>query len=304
LREQEIPIQQIISYVKHLEIKARKLIEDTLISEYHSVFKGKGIEFHETRQYQIGDDIRDIDWNVTARMNEPYIKTYIEERQLSVIFAVDVSSSTYFGTHKSKRQRMAEVVALLGFTSFFNNDRAGLVLFSKEIEKYVPPKKNYSHLLRIIRDSWYYQPVYKTTSLSGSLKEINELFKKRVVIFLLSDFLDSGYEKQLISLSKKHDLIPVVIHDKLEEEIVLKQNGKKFEFLNKLPVFLEFEDSELNLSDSVFYTGTYVSNLEKYRNYYISLFKKLQLDFVELYTDDNFKPIELMLKKRMYRIRM
>ena len=304
MAEQGISIQQIISHVKHLEIKARKLIEDTLISEYHSVFKGKGVEFYETRQYEIGDDIRDIDWNVTARMNEPYVKTYIEERQLSVIFAVDVSSSTYFGTQKSKRQRMAEVVALLGFTSFFNNDRAGLVLFSKEIEKYIPPKKNYSHLLRIIRDTWYYQPIYKTTSLSGSLKKINELFKKRVVIFLISDFLDSGYEKQLISIAKKHDLIPVVIHDKFEEEIILSGKSKKIEFLKRLPVFLEFEDSELNLCDSVFYTGDYVTGLTKYREYYINLFKKFQLDFVQLYTDDNFKPIEIMLKKRMYRIRM
>lgn len=294
----EIPIQSIISHVKHIEIKARKLIEDVFISEYHSVFKGKGIEFYETRNYQPGDDIRDIDWNVTARMNEPFVKTYIEERQLSVIFAVDVSASMRFGIQKSKRQRIAEVVALLGFTSFFNNDRAGLVLFSNGIERFIPPKKDYSHLLRIIRDAWYFNPNDTTTSLSTSFKKIFELFKKRVILFILSDFFDTNYEKELISLSKKHDVIPIVIHNLFEERIL---KGVKWNFLKNLPLYLKLKDSESGNYENIFISSAeYRTGIEKIRSYYRRIFKKLALDYVELDTSDDFKPIEIMLRKRMF----
>ncbi len=294
-----IPIQKIISQVKHLEIKARKLIADTLISEYHSIFKGKGMEFYETRNYLPGDDIRDIDWNVTARMNEPFVKTYIEERQLTVIFAVDISGSNNFGVVKPKRQKIAEIVALLGFTAFFNNDRTGLVLFSNDIEKYIPPRKNYSHLLRIIRDSWYYTGENRTTSLSRVFKSIFELFKKRAVIFILSDFLDTGYEKNLLSLSKKHDVIPIVITDIYEKEIAL--NLKNFPFANYAKILLEFKDSETDNTGLITLNQTFKTKIERYEDYYRKVFKRCALDYAEVDTSDDLLPIELMLKRRLYK---
>ncbi len=274
MKEQEIPIQQIISRVKHLEIRARKLVQDTLSSEYHSVFKGRGIEFNEVRNYLPEDDVRDIDWNVTARMIEPYIKTYIEERQLTVIFAVDISASSFFGSGKSKREMMAEVTALLGFASFFNNDRAGLILFSQDIEKVIPPLKNYSHLLRIIRDSWYYEAVNRGTSLSRSFLSIYSMLKKKAIIFILSDFLDAGYDKALLGLSRKHEIIPVVVMDSLEERIDIEPL-KKEGVLSKIPVLFDIEDIETNSVRTVDMSLHKYTEIHKYQDYYRRLFKKL-----------------------------
>lgn len=300
--ETNLPIEEIISKVKHIEIKAKKLIEDNLISNYHSIFKGKGIEFNETRNYLPGDDIRDIDWNVTARMNEPYIKTYIEERQLSIIFAVDTSASNLFGVFKAKRQRMAEIVAFLGFTSFFNNDKCGLILFSNDVEKYIPVRKNYSHLLRIIRDSWYFEGKSKATSLSKSLRSIFDLLKKKSVIFILSDFLDSGYENALLSLSKKHDVIPVVVKDNFEENINFQ--NMNFPFLEKMNILFEIKDSETDYADTIKVNfPEYKTRISNYREYYTKIFKRLSLDFIETYTDEDFKPIELMLRRRLFKLR-
>ncbi len=302
MTESNLPIEQIISQVKHIEIKAKKLIEDTMISNYHSIFKGKGIEFNETRNYFPGDDIRDIDWNVTARMNEPYIKTYIEERQLNVIFAVDVSGSNYFGVLKSKRQRIAEIVAFLGFISFFNNDKSGLILFSNDIEKYIPTRKNYSHLLRIIRDSWYFEGKSKSTSLSKSLRSIFDLLKKKAVIFIISDFLDSGYENILLSLSKKHDVIPIVVKDNFEEKIDCYNIN--IPFIEKMNFLFEVKDSETDYKDLIKINfPEYRTRIANYREYYTKIFKKLSLDYIETYTDEDFRPVELMLRKRLFKLR-
>jgi len=295
----DIPIQQIVSQVKHLEIKARKLIEDTLISEYHSIFKGKGIEFHEVRNYEPGDDIRDIDWNVTARMKEPFVKTYIEERQLTVIFAVDVSLSNSFGIIKSKRQRIAEIVAFLSFISFFNNDKCGLVLFSNDVEKYIPAKRDYSHLLRIIRDSWYFEGKSKITLLSKSFKSIYDIFKKKAVIFILSDFLDTGYEKSLLTLSRKHDVIPIVVHDDFEKVINLNLKNKIYENFNFL---VELQDAETGqIGTFGVHLGEIETKINKYREYYSKVFNKLRLDFLETSTSQDFKPIEILLRKRLFK---
>lgn len=290
--QEEIPINQIISRVKHLEIRARKLVQDTLQSDYHSVFKGRGIEFDEVRDYFPGDDVRDIDWNVTARMGQPYIKTYIEERQLTVVFAVDISGSTFFGSQVSKRRIMAEIVALLGFASFFNNDRAGLALFSTDLEKVVPPKKNNSHLLRIIRDTWYFIPEYRGTNLSVSLKGISNMLKKKAIIFLLSDFLDTNYDKALLGLAKKHEVIPIVVHDSMEDRVDI-------DLPNNMPVLIDIEDIELNTTRTIDLAVHQNSEIEKYRNYYRRIFKKLGLDYVEVNEKiDYFKQIELMLRRR------
>lgn len=303
MKKNDIPIEKIISRVKHLEIRARKLVADTLTSEYHSVFKGRGIEFNEVRNYFPGDDVRDIDWNVTARMAEPYIKTYIEERQLTVIFAVDVSASSFFGSVKSKREMMAEIVAMLGFASFFNNDRAGLVLFSQDIEKVVPPQKNYSHLLRIIRDSWYFTAEKRGTDISRSLSSISSLLKKKAIIFILSDFLDSGYEKSLMALSRKHEVIPIVVHDGMEEDFDLRagqpQDNKK-DFLGKIPVLFDVEDMEQNSVRTIDVRMGELGEIDKFRRYYRGCFKKLNLDYSEVNNQsDYFRTIEMLLRKRM-----
>ncbi|NPV00773.1 MAG: DUF58 domain-containing protein [Brevinematales bacterium] len=291
-RQPEIPINQIIKRVKNLEIRARKLVADTLQSDYHSVFKGRGIEFNEVRGYNPGDDVRDIDWNVTARMNQPFIKTYIEDRQLTVIFAVDISDSMFFGSRKAKRQVMAEVVALLGFASFYNNDRAGLVLFSSDIEKVVPPLKNESHLLRIIRDCWYSPPVLKGTSIANSLLSMMNLLKKKAIIFLMSDFLDAGYEKPLIGLCKKHEVIPIVVNDFMEERLTLRGGGK-------LPVLIDVEDIENGETRTIDLSEHRHSEIARYRDYYRKVFAKLSLDYAEINdTMDYFRKIELLLRRR------
>lgn len=303
MKKNDIPIEKIISRVKHLEIRARKLVEDTLSSEYHSVFKGRGIEFNEVRNYLPGDDVRDIDWNVTARMAEPYIKTYIEERQLTVVFAVDVSASSFFGSVKSKREMMAEIVALLGFASFFNNDRAGLVLFSQDIERVVPAQKNYSHLLRIVRDSWYFTASKKGTNLSRSFQSITKLLKKKAIIFVLSDFLDGGYEKSLMALSRKHEVIPIVVHDGMEENFETvsgSQPGAKTDLLGRIPVLIDVEDMEQENVRTIDARMDELTEIGKFRQYYRGCFKKLNLDYSEVNNrSDYFRTIETLLKKRM-----
>jgi uncharacterized protein (DUF58 family) len=292
MEKSDIPINEIISRVKHLEIRARKLVEDALQSEYHSVFKGRGIEFNEVRNYFPGDDIRDIDWNVTARMGEPFIKTYIEERELTVIFACDISGSSFFGSNISKRQIMAEVTALLGFASFFNNDKAGLVLFSTDIEKVVPPAKNHSHLLRIIRDTWHYIPENRGTDLNKSLTRLNNILKRKTIIFLISDFLDTGYEKPLSGLSKKHEVIPIVVQDTMEE-------GININLKSALPILVDIEDIELRETRTIDLSSHNKTDIGRFKRYYRLLFSKLSLDFAEINNKMNYyREIELLLRKR------
>ena len=302
MKNNDIPINQIISKVKHLEIRAKKLVQDTLSNEYHSVFKGRGIEFNEVRNYLPGDDIRDIDWNVTARMIDPYVKTYIEERQLTVFFAIDISASSYFGSGKSKREIMAEITALLGFASLFNNDRAGLILFSMDIEKVIPPQRNYSHLLRIIRDSWYYEAQNRGTNLSKSFLSIYSMLKKKAIIFILSDFIDTGYEKALFGLSRKHEVIPIVVNDSMEENLGFKTRGfddNKENVLKNLPVLIDLEDMELNTTLTIDLNINRDTEIQKYRKYYRKIFKNFGLDYAEVNNKiDYFKTIEFLLRKR------
>ena len=301
MKENDIPINQIISKVKHLEIRAKKIVQDTLSSEYHSVFKGRGIEFNEVRNYLPGDDIRDIDWNVTARMIDPYVKTYIEERQLTVFLAVDISASSYFGSGKSKREIMAEITALLGFASLFNNDRAGLILFSTDIEKVIPPQRNYSHLLRIIRDCWYYKPQNRGTDITKSFLSIQSMLKKKTILFILSDFLDTGYDKALFGLSCKHEIIPIVVNDGMEETLGFEPlgNENKGNILKKLPLLIDLEDMESNRLLTIDINIHKETEIQKFQNYYRKIFKNFGLDYAEVNNNiDYFKTIELLLRKR------
>jgi len=211
---------ELLAKVRKIEIKTRKLVEEITGGAYHSVFKGRGIEFSEVREYTSDDDIRDIDWNVTARMGTPYIKKYAEERELNVVLAVDVSASGRFGRDREKREQMIEAAALLAFSAIRNHDKVGLLLFSDRTELYLPPRSGRSHGLRVIRELVALNPKGIGTNLGGALESLAQGLKKRSVIFLISDFLDrSNYETTLKIVSRKHDLIAFRIQDRTEMQL-------------------------------------------------------------------------------------
>jgi uncharacterized protein (DUF58 family) len=206
--------------VRLLEIQTRHLVNDIFSGEYESVFKGRGVEFAEVREYQPGDDVRAIDWNVTARRGIPYVKQFAEERELTVILAVDGSASTRFGTQGAlKRERAAEVGAVLGLAASRNNDRAGALLFAEGIESYIPPKKGKTHVLRLVRDILSFDPPGRGTDLAGAIRFLTRVLHRRSVIFLLSDFLDEGYEKPLAALAVRHDVVALVLEDRRDREL-------------------------------------------------------------------------------------
>jgi uncharacterized protein (DUF58 family) len=212
--------KEIISKVRRIEIKTKSLVNDFFGGEYHSVFKGRGMMFSEVREYQPGDDIRLIDWNVSARVGKPFVKIFEEERELTVYLIVDVSGSGHFGTrNKMKMEMGTEIAAVLGFSAINNNDKVGVILFSDEVEKYIPPKKGKSHVLRVIRELLYYQPKNKGTSIHSALDFLLKVAKRRSVAFVLSDFLDSGYWKSLKMVNKKHDIIGIRLFDPTESNV-------------------------------------------------------------------------------------
>jgi uncharacterized protein (DUF58 family) len=211
---------EILRKVRKIEIVTRRLVTESLAGEYHSVFKGRGMEFEEVREYQPGDDVRTIDWNVTSRMGHPYVKKYVEERELTVVLAVDLSGSTAFGSAaRLKAEVAAEVAALLAFSAIQNHDRVGLLLFTEEVEKFVPPRRGRRHVLRVIREILYAEPRRRGTRLAAALDTLNRLLHKRSVVFVLSDFLDRGYERSLRFTHRRHDLIALPLSDPREEEL-------------------------------------------------------------------------------------
>jgi uncharacterized protein (DUF58 family) len=212
--------RDIVRQVRRLQLRARRAVEDLLGGEYHSVFKGMGIAFEEVREYQAGDDIRTIDWNVTARMGHPFIKRFVEERELTVMLLVDCSSSQQFGTRlQQKREVAAELAAVLAFSAITNNDKVGLVAFTDRVERFIPPRKGSRHVLRLIRDVLFYQPVGRGTCLREALDYTNRVLRRRAILFLLSDFLDEGFEKAFKRSGRRHDLIALRIADPREEEL-------------------------------------------------------------------------------------
>lgn len=208
-------VAELAQKVRLLEIQTRHLVNDIFSGEYSSVFKGRGVEFAEVREYQPGDDVRTIDWNVTARRGTPYVKQFVEERELSVILAVDGSASTRFGTRgQLKRERAAEVAAVLGLAASRNNDRTGALLFAEGIERYVPPKKGKKHVLRLVRDILSFDPPARGTDLVGAIEFLSRVLHRRSVVFLLSDFLDVGYARPLSALAVRHDVVALVLKDR------------------------------------------------------------------------------------------
>lgn len=210
----------LIKKVRRIEIRTSHIVNDALAGKYHSAFKGRGMEFEEVRQYQIGDDVRTIDWNVSARMNEPHVKIFHEERELTVMLLVDLSRSQQFGTEEQfKRELVAELSATLAFSAIKNNDKVGLICFTDRIEKFVPPRKGPKHVLRVIRELLALEPQGSGTDLSQALDYLNRIQKRKAVVFLVSDFQDHAYETPLRIARRRHDVIPVIISDRREQEL-------------------------------------------------------------------------------------
>lgn len=209
--------KELIKKVRKIEIKTRRLSNHIFGGEYHSTFKGRGMTFSEVRQYQFGDDVRSIDWNVTARYNSPYVKVFEEERELTLMLMVDISGSEFFGTESiTKKEIITEIAATLAFSAIQNNDKVGMIMFSGIIELFIPPKKGRSHILRIIRELLEFKPKNKLTNISEAFAFLSGVIKKSAIVFVLSDFIDDDYDKTLKIVSKKHDLTGIKIYDKLE----------------------------------------------------------------------------------------
>ena len=284
--------KEILKKVKRIEIQTRGIVNDVFSGQYHSVFKGRGMDFSEVREYQYGDDVRTIDWNVSARVGHPYVKVFEEERELTVMLLVDVSSSANIGTFEQMKGELAvELCAVLAFSAIKNNDKVGLIIFTDRIEKYVPPKKGKSHVLRVLRELLYFRPRGIETDIKGVLEYLNRLTRKRAAVFLVSDFISEGYEKALRIANKKHDIVAITIIDPRER--AMPGIG-----------LIEFEDAEtgetvvIDTSD-VPLMNMFASQTEQERLKREKLFKSMNIDFIDIYTDSSY--VEPLVK--FFRIR-
>lgn len=289
--------KEILKKVKRIEIQTRGLVNDVFSGEYHSVFKGRGMEFSEVREYQIGDDIRSIDWNVSARMGHPFVKVFEEERELTVMLLVDVSSSGNFGTFEQMKGEIAiEICALLAFSAIKNNDKVGLIIFTDRIEKFVPPKKGKTHVLRVLRELLYHEPEGKGTDISLALEYLSRVITRRAVVFLVSDFISDNYQKAMQIANKRHDLVAITITD--PREIELPNIG-----------LVELEDAEtgeiimLDTADSTtrqtFIRETSNSREERDRN-----LRFMNVDSIDIRTDVSYiEPLIKFFRMRAKRFR-
>jgi uncharacterized protein (DUF58 family) len=212
--------RELLRKVRRIEIRTSQMVNDALAGQYHSAFKGRGMEFEEVRPYQIGDDVRTIDWNVSARFGEPYVKVFREERELTVLMVVDLSASQEFGTAgQLKRELVAELGATLAFSAIKNNDKIGLVLFTDRVEKFVPPRKGTGHVLRVIRELLAFRPQGRGTDIAGAIDHVNRIMRRRAVVFVISDFQDRGFERALRIARRRHDVILVDVSDRRERSL-------------------------------------------------------------------------------------
>lgn len=269
---------EILKHVKKIQIRTRHMVTDVLAGQYHSVFKGRGMEFDEVRLYQAGDDVRSIDWNVTARTGHPHIKKYVEERELTVMLMFDASGSGAFGSYKrAKREYAAELGAVLAFSAIQNNDKVGLIIFSDTIEKYIPPKKGRRHVLRVIREILFYEPQNKGTDIGRALEFFGNVVRRRTVCFLISDFLASGFSKDLEAANKRHDMIAVSIADPREQQ--LPSIG-----------IIELEDMETGKTSvvdtkDVNVVKAYSDSMKKTAEERRKMFRSINVDHIEIHTD-------------------
>ncbi|MFD1315372.1 DUF58 domain-containing protein [Namhaeicola litoreus] len=273
--------KEILKKVRKIEIKTRRLSDHIFSGEYHSSFKGRGMTFSEVRQYQFGDDIRSIDWNVTARYNEPFVKVFEEERELTMMLLVDVSASEYFGTtDQFKRDIITEISATLAFSAIQNNDKVGLMLFSDEIELFIPPKKGKSHVLRIIRELIEFQPKSKKTDIAHALRYLSQVMKKKAIVFLLSDFMDKGYDNPLKIAAKKHDITGIRVFDQYETELPK---------LGMVPMFdVELEEVVLVNTNSSAVRKSYKANYLEQVDYFENTFSKSGAGTISSRVDESY----------------
>jgi len=273
--------KELLKKVRKIEIKTKRLSNHIFGGEYHSTFKGRGMTFSEVRQYQFGDDIRAIDWNVTARYNEPYIKVFEEERELTMMLMVDISGSEFFGTSSQfKKDTITEIAATLAFSAIQNNDKVGLILFSDTIELFIPPKKGRSHVLRIIRELIEFEPKSKQTNIDEALKFLSSILKKKAIVFILSDFMDDAYEKSLKIAGNKHDITGVRVYDKYDEEIPN---------LGMVPM-LDNETGEVTLinTSSKSVRKNYKTNSIRLNSYFKTSFKRSGCGTINTRVDESY----------------
>lgn len=272
---------EILRRVRRLHIVTSRLVQDVFVGPYHAAFKGRGVEFEEVRAYQPGDDVRTIDWNVTARTGRPHVKTYREERELTVLLLVDVSGSQRFGTRdRSKTECVAELAATLALAALQNNDKVGLVLFSDRIERFVPPRKGLRHTLRIVRDLLVPAPAGDGTDVGGALEYVHRLLHRPAVLFVISDFLCDGFERPLRIACRRHDLIPIVIQDPLERAWL---SGER----------TVLQDAEGGVRAQVNLRpcrarNRFAAAAEAYQRELVALFDRLHLDHLRIATDESF----------------
>jgi uncharacterized protein (DUF58 family) len=289
--------KELIRKIRRIEISTNRLVNDVFSGQYHSTFKGQGMEFIEVREYQPGDDVRNIDWNVTARYGFPFIKKFREERELTVVLLVDLSRSGMFGTTRSLKEEIAaEIGALLAFSAIKNNDKVGLVLFTDQVEKFVPPKKGQQHVLRLIREMLYFKPQGRGTDIDQALTFLSQVLTKRAVVFLISDFLNKGFERSLKMANRRHDIVAIKITD--PREVELPKIG-----------LIELEDSEtgeqmlIDTNDLLVreYFCDYNAQEEAERN---RLFRSINIDHIDILTSESYvEPLVRFFRMRAKRLR-
>lgn len=283
---------ELLKKVRKIEIKTRGLSNQIFSGEYHTAFKGRGMAFSEVREYMPGDDIRAIDWNVTARFNSPYVKVFEEEREMTVMLIVDMSGSKDFGTkEKMKRELITELCAVLSFSAIQNNDKIGVILFSDQIELFISPKKGKSHILRIIRELIEFTPEHRKTNISHALKYLNNVIKKRSIAFLISDFMDTNYEEALKIANRKHDVVGIRIYDKRENELpdvglIKVQDAESGELR-----WLDTSDHKVRVS--------YKASALKFEDNLKKVLNRSGVDFTSVATHESYiTPLVNLFKKR------
>ncbi|MEA3488702.1 MAG: DUF58 domain-containing protein [Euryarchaeota archaeon] len=288
-------VKEVLKRVKKIELKTKVLVDGLISGEYHSIFKGRGIEFSEVREYVPGDDVRAIDWNVTARLNAPFVKEFIEERDLTLFIVFDLSSSNEFGFKRSKKDVCYDIAASLMFAALRNNDNVGLCLFTDRVEKFVPPRKGKKHILKLLRELIYHEPKSKTTDIRTALSYLNKVIKKRSIIFIISDFLTPDFEKPLKQLKSKHDVILVDMADVHEEDI--PDIGYAFleDYETGEQILVDTSDSEFRLR--------YTELVRTSRNALLTTLKRLNVDIIRMNTSEPFYiPLQTFFKMRERRV--
>ncbi|MBR3939639.1 MAG: DUF58 domain-containing protein [Bacteroidales bacterium] len=282
----------LLKKVRKIEIKTKGLSKHLFSGEYHSAFKGRGMAFSEVREYQFGDDIRNIDWNVTARLNHPYVKVFEEERELTVMLLVDVSGSNSFGTRvQFKEELLAEIAAILAFSAIQNNDKVGVIFFSDKIEKFISPKKGSTHILRIIRELIDFKPDNTKTNITEALRYLTNVIKKKSTAFILSDFYDTGYEDALKIASKKHDIVSIRITDDREKALPDLGLVKIYDPETQQTLWVDTSSTEVR--------NNFADAYRQHSNYVNEVFRKYGIDNVEISTGQDYvKQLMRLFKQR------